>query len=198
MDTTEKRFESDIEAALLSPAGGYTKGTDVYDPSLALYARTLVDFIRRHGLDQIMQGLHLEAGNGKFRAHADENQRSPRVHRPHFSRQIDAQRSADVVVEKNQAVFAGGKSAQKILPGGKTCNVGLFFFLLAFRFQNLPQSGHIHFVVLDDSDVHGRTSFLVFWGKCGYNLYCLPFGGERMKFYALRPTWTRRREIMNQ
>jgi len=47
MDTTEKRFESDIESALLSPAGGYTKGTDVYDPSLALYARTLVDFIRR-------------------------------------------------------------------------------------------------------------------------------------------------------
>ena len=46
MDTTEKRFESDIESALLSPAGGYAKGTDVYDPSLALYARTLVDFIR--------------------------------------------------------------------------------------------------------------------------------------------------------
>ena len=26
METTEKRFESDIESALLSPAGGYTKG----------------------------------------------------------------------------------------------------------------------------------------------------------------------------
>ena len=47
MDTTEKRFESDIESALLSPAGGYTKGMDVYDTSLALYVRTLVDFIRR-------------------------------------------------------------------------------------------------------------------------------------------------------
>ena len=35
MDTTEKRFESDIEAALLSSSGGYTKGTNTYDSELA-------------------------------------------------------------------------------------------------------------------------------------------------------------------
>ena len=46
METTEKRFESDIESALLSPAGGYTKGTDTYDPELGLYVDTLIDFIR--------------------------------------------------------------------------------------------------------------------------------------------------------
>ena len=28
METTEKRFESDIESALLSPPGGYVKGSD--------------------------------------------------------------------------------------------------------------------------------------------------------------------------
>lgn len=33
--TTEKRFEEDIEAFFISPAGGYTKGTDTYDPALA-------------------------------------------------------------------------------------------------------------------------------------------------------------------
>ena len=32
METTEKRFESDIESALLSPPGGYVKGSDTYDP----------------------------------------------------------------------------------------------------------------------------------------------------------------------
>ena len=46
METTEKRFESDIEAAFLSPSGGYTKGTDTYDPELGLYVDTLIDFIR--------------------------------------------------------------------------------------------------------------------------------------------------------
>ncbi len=46
MDTTEKRFESDIEAALLSPAGGYTKGTDAYDPNLGLYVSTLIGFVQ--------------------------------------------------------------------------------------------------------------------------------------------------------
>lgn len=45
-ETTEKRFESDIESALLSPASGYTKGTDTYDPELGLYVDTLIDFIR--------------------------------------------------------------------------------------------------------------------------------------------------------
>lgn len=42
MDTTEKRIVSDIESVLLSPAGGYTKGTDVY----ALYVRTMIWFER--------------------------------------------------------------------------------------------------------------------------------------------------------
>ena len=32
--TTEKRFESDIEASLLSLYGGYTHNDDIYDPSL--------------------------------------------------------------------------------------------------------------------------------------------------------------------
>ena len=32
-DTTEKRFESDIEAFFLSAAGGYTKCEDAYDPA---------------------------------------------------------------------------------------------------------------------------------------------------------------------
>ena len=46
METTEKRFESDIETALLSPSGGYTKGTDTYDPALALYVTTLIGFVQ--------------------------------------------------------------------------------------------------------------------------------------------------------
>ena len=46
METTEKRFESDIESAFLSPAGGYTKGTDTYDPKQGLYVRTLLDFVQ--------------------------------------------------------------------------------------------------------------------------------------------------------
>ena len=46
METTEKRFESDIEAALLSPSGGYAKGTDTYDPALALYVDTLIGFVQ--------------------------------------------------------------------------------------------------------------------------------------------------------
>ena len=47
IDTNEKRFESDIEAAFLSPAGGYVKGTDTYDPKAGLYTETLIDFIRQ-------------------------------------------------------------------------------------------------------------------------------------------------------
>ncbi len=45
--TNEKRFESDIEAFFLSPAGGYEKGTDTYDPKLGLYVNTLIDFIQK-------------------------------------------------------------------------------------------------------------------------------------------------------
>lgn len=46
MDTTEKRFESDIESYFLSPEGGYTKGTDVYDPKLGVFPDTLLGFIK--------------------------------------------------------------------------------------------------------------------------------------------------------
>ena len=46
-DTTEKRFESDIEAFFVSPEGGYTKTTDRYDPKLGVYAGTLINFIER-------------------------------------------------------------------------------------------------------------------------------------------------------
>ena len=46
-ETTEKRFESDIEASFLSPAGGYAKNEDTYDPTLGLYPDTLVRFIQK-------------------------------------------------------------------------------------------------------------------------------------------------------
>ena len=45
--TNEKRFESDIEASFLSPAGGYEKGTDTYDSALGLYVNTLITFIQK-------------------------------------------------------------------------------------------------------------------------------------------------------
>ena len=45
--TTEKRFEEDIEAFFISLAGGYTKGTDTYDPALGLYVNPLIEFIQR-------------------------------------------------------------------------------------------------------------------------------------------------------
>ncbi len=45
-DTTEKRFESDIEAFFLSPAGGYTHCEDAYDPKLGLYPDVLLRFIQ--------------------------------------------------------------------------------------------------------------------------------------------------------
>lgn len=47
IDTTEKRFEEDIESFFLSPAGGYTKGADTYDAKLGLYVNTLIDFVQR-------------------------------------------------------------------------------------------------------------------------------------------------------
>ena len=48
IDTTnEKRFESDIEASLISPAGGYNKGDDIYDPKLGLYVNSLIEFIKK-------------------------------------------------------------------------------------------------------------------------------------------------------
>ena len=46
-DLTERRFEDDIEAALLSAAGGYVKGDDTYDARAGLYVDTLINFIRK-------------------------------------------------------------------------------------------------------------------------------------------------------
>ena len=46
MITTEKRFESDIEAFFLSPAGGYQKGADAYDPKLGLFPAALLRFVK--------------------------------------------------------------------------------------------------------------------------------------------------------
>lgn len=45
LNTTEKQFESDIAAALLSPAGGYTRNGDCYDPKLGLFVDTLIRFV---------------------------------------------------------------------------------------------------------------------------------------------------------
>ena len=39
-------FEAHIEAALTSPAGGLTKGTDTYDCATALYKNTLLNFVQ--------------------------------------------------------------------------------------------------------------------------------------------------------
>ena len=47
MITTEKRFEDDITASLLSPAGGYTRNADIYDPKLGLFPDTLIRFVQR-------------------------------------------------------------------------------------------------------------------------------------------------------
>lgn len=45
--TTENRFESDIEAFLLSRKGGYTHNEDPYNPTLGLYVDTLIRFVQR-------------------------------------------------------------------------------------------------------------------------------------------------------
>ena len=47
LNTTEKQFESDIAAALLSPAGGYTRNGDCYDPRLGLFVDTLIRFVQK-------------------------------------------------------------------------------------------------------------------------------------------------------
>lgn len=44
--TTEKRFEQDIEAFMLSIESGYTKTTDTYDANCGLYVYTLIKFIQ--------------------------------------------------------------------------------------------------------------------------------------------------------
>ncbi|MCR5506229.1 MAG: DEAD/DEAH box helicase family protein, partial [bacterium] len=45
-DTREKRFESDIEAFLISEKGGYGKGDDIYSPEIGLYKNTFINFIK--------------------------------------------------------------------------------------------------------------------------------------------------------
>ena len=47
LNTTEKQFESDIAAAMLSPAGGYTRNGDCYDPKLGLFVDTLIRFVQK-------------------------------------------------------------------------------------------------------------------------------------------------------
>lgn len=49
MEETEKQFESNIEAFLISPEGGYTKATDagyISSSDMALDINTLVGFIK--------------------------------------------------------------------------------------------------------------------------------------------------------
>ena len=46
-DDSEKRFEADIEAFLLSQAGGYVRNETPYDAKLGLYTATLLDFVKR-------------------------------------------------------------------------------------------------------------------------------------------------------
>lgn len=43
--TTEKQFESDVEAFLISDEGGYTRGNGTYNPKLGLYPNKLISFI---------------------------------------------------------------------------------------------------------------------------------------------------------
>ena len=45
-DDSEKRFESDIEAFMLSPAGGYTRNETEYDAKLGIYPATLLEFVK--------------------------------------------------------------------------------------------------------------------------------------------------------
>ena len=47
LNTTEKQFESDIAAAMLSPVGGYTRNGDCYDPKLGLFVDTLIRFVQK-------------------------------------------------------------------------------------------------------------------------------------------------------
>lgn len=45
-DTTEKRFESDIEAFFISPEGGYQRGLSPYNAKLGLFPNALLSFIQ--------------------------------------------------------------------------------------------------------------------------------------------------------
>lgn len=44
---TEKQFEPDIEAFLISDEGGDTKGNGTYNPKLGLYPDKLIAFMKR-------------------------------------------------------------------------------------------------------------------------------------------------------
>ena len=59
----EKKFESDIEASFLSPAGGYTKGADTYNPKEGLFVNTLIDFVKRTQPKEWKKFEHFNATN---------------------------------------------------------------------------------------------------------------------------------------
>lgn len=61
LETNEKRFEADIEAALLSPDGGYVKGTHACEPKLGLYVGALIDFVKK---TQPKEWARFENANG--------------------------------------------------------------------------------------------------------------------------------------
>lgn len=44
-ESSERRFEEDIESSFLSN-GGYRKGSDIYDPELGVFSNTLISFIK--------------------------------------------------------------------------------------------------------------------------------------------------------
>ena len=51
--TNERRFEEDIESAML--LGGYIKGNDTYDAQAGLYVETLINFIRKNVCSQTFE-----------------------------------------------------------------------------------------------------------------------------------------------
>ncbi len=70
MIATEKRFESDIEAAMLS--GGYTRNNDTYDAKNALYLDTLVRFVQTTQ-PKSWQRFELQSGTPEKFAQAFQN-----------------------------------------------------------------------------------------------------------------------------
>ena len=69
-ETTEKRFESDIHAAMLS--GGYTRNNDTYDAKNALYLDTLVRFVQKTQ-PKSWQRFELQSGTPEKFANAFQN-----------------------------------------------------------------------------------------------------------------------------
>ena len=70
MIATEKRFESDIETAMLS--GGYTRNNDTYDAKNALYLDTLVRFVQTTQ-PKSWQRFELQSGTPEKFAQAFQN-----------------------------------------------------------------------------------------------------------------------------